>query len=236
MKLGSVSNSNLQNPHAHWALSRLRTMLRDPLFIRERYGMKPTPKAEQLAAAIAAALANLDAVILGQQQFDPAAANQLFTIAPNSYVELMLMPTIVARLGERAPGTKVRLTPFGTDLAETGVTSGQTSVVLGRIEEAPDNLVVQHLMDESLACVVRADHPRVGKRISKKEFEQLKHVNVLPPGRLRSGLFSEPRAPWLAPRGRRLGHSFPGRPRDRRHRLARRCPDCCVATSRATAA
>ncbi|MFW8635467.1 helix-turn-helix domain-containing protein [Cribrihabitans pelagius] len=31
------------------ALKRLRTLLRDPLFIRERYGMRPTPLAEQLA-------------------------------------------------------------------------------------------------------------------------------------------------------------------------------------------
>lgn len=171
------------------ALGRLRMVMRDPLFIRERYGMRPTPKAEELAPSIAAALESLDAVILGQQDFDPAAATQVFTLAPNSYVELVLMPAIVARVGERAPGIRLRLTPFGTDLAETGVTSGQTSMVLGRVHEPPGNLIVQHLMDEGFACVVRKDHPRIGKKISKKEFEQLKHVNVLPPGRLRVGLF-----------------------------------------------
>jgi DNA-binding transcriptional LysR family regulator len=185
----TAARLGITQPALSNALARLRAMLRDPLFIRERYGMRATPKAEELAPAIAAALASLDALILGQQAFDPAVATQLFTLAPNSYVELVLVPAIIARLGERAPGIKVRLTPFGSDLAETGVTSGQTSVVLGRIQDPPDNLVVQHLMDEGFACVVRADHPRVGKRISKKEFEQLKHVNVLPPGRLRAGLF-----------------------------------------------
>ena len=50
-------------------------------------------------------------------------------------------------------------------------------------------MIVQHLMDDGLACVVRADHPQVRKRISKKQYEQLKHVNMLPPGRLRVGLF-----------------------------------------------
>jgi len=171
------------------ALARLRAMLRDPLFVRERYGMLPTPKAEELAPRIAAALASLDAVVLGQQAFDPLAATHLVTLAPNSYVELVLAPAIVALLGARAPGIKLRLTPFGTDLAETGVTSGQTSMVLGRIADPPDNLVVQPLMEEGFACVVRADHPRIGKRMSKREFEQLRHVNVLPSGRLRVGLF-----------------------------------------------
>lgn len=171
------------------ALARLRDMLQDPLFIRERYGMQPTQKAEELAPTIASALASLDALILGQQGFDPAKAERLFTIAPNSYVEFVLVPAIVARLREQAPGIRLRLTPFGTDLAETGVISGATAMVIGRVVDPPDNLVVQHLMDDGLACVVRADHPRVNKRMSKQQYEQLKHVNVLPPGRLRVGLF-----------------------------------------------
>lgn len=171
------------------ALTRLRDMLVDPLFIRERYGMQPTQKAEELAPVIAAALASLDEAVLGQQAFDAAKAKQLITIAPNSYVEFVLVPAVVARLRERAPGIRLRLTPFGTDLSETGVMSGTTAMVLGRIIEPPDNLIVQHLMDEGLSCVVRADHPVVDKRLTKKQYEQMKHVNVVPPGRLRAGLF-----------------------------------------------
>jgi DNA-binding transcriptional LysR family regulator len=171
------------------ALTRLRTLLHDPLFIRERYGMQPTQKALELSPVIAAALASMDDVILGQQEFDPAQTKQLVTIAPNSYVEFVLMPTIVAQLRAKAPGLKLRLTPFGTDLAETGVISGSTTMVIGRITEPPDNLVVQHLMEDSLACVVRADHPTITDSISVAQYEHLKHVNMLPPGRLKAGLF-----------------------------------------------
>jgi DNA-binding transcriptional LysR family regulator len=171
------------------ALTRLRAMLMDPLFIRERYGMQPTQKAEELAPIIAAALASLDAAILGQREFDPAKSTQLVTLAPNSYVELVLVPAIVARLREQAPNMAVRLTPFGTDLAETGVISGSTAMVLGRVVEPPDNLVVQHVMDDGLACIVRRGHPTVDRKMTRKQYEQLRHVNVLPPGRLRVGLF-----------------------------------------------
>ncbi len=171
------------------ALSRLRAMLQDPLFVRERYGIQPTQIAESLAPVISEALAKLDDAVLGQQAFDPAKATRLFTIAPNGYVELVLVPAIVAKLQQVAPGIRLRLIPYGTDLAETGVTSGTTALVLGRIVEPPDNLVVEHLMDEGLACVVRADHPTIGDSISREDYEQLKHVNVVPPGRLRAGLF-----------------------------------------------
>jgi DNA-binding transcriptional LysR family regulator len=171
------------------ALARLRVTMRDQLFVRERYGIQPTQMAMELAPVIAEALAKIDSVVLGQQSFDPRKAELPVTIAPNSYVEFVLMPAIVARLREQAPGVKLRLTPFGNDLAETGVISGTTTMVLGRVVDPPDSLVVQHLMDEGLACVVRADHPDIGDRISQEQYERLKHVNVLPPGRMRVGLF-----------------------------------------------
>ncbi len=171
------------------ALNRLRDTMRDPLFVRERYGMKPTQIALELEPVVAAALTSIDEIVLGQHSFDPAQAERLFTIAPNGYVEFVLMPALVSQLRERAPGIKIRLTPFGNDLTETGAMSGGADIVLGRINDPPDNMVVQHLMDEGLACVVRTDHPDVRDAISREQYERLKHVNVLPPGRMRAGLF-----------------------------------------------
>jgi len=127
--------------------------------------------------------------VLGQQDFDPATAERVLTIAPNGYVEFVLVPAIVAKLQAVAPGIKLRLTPYGNDLAETGIISGTTALVLGRVVDPPDNLVVQHVMDESLACIVRADHPEIGDKLTREQFERLKHVNVVPPGRMRAGLF-----------------------------------------------
>ncbi|MGP1717512.1 MAG: LysR substrate-binding domain-containing protein [Methylophilus sp.] len=171
------------------SLNRLRDILHDPLFIRERYGMQPTPKAEELAPVIMEAIGQLDGVVFGQQAFDPMQSNMLVTIAPNSYVEYVLIPAVVARLQALAPGIKLRITPYGNDLAETGVISGTTSLVMGRFVDPPDNLVVQHLMDDSLACVVRTDHPDIGDSMTKSQYETMKHVNVMPPGKMRAGLF-----------------------------------------------
>ena len=171
------------------ALARLRVMLQDQLFVRERYGLQPTPIALELAPVIAEALARLDDAVLGQQDFDPAQAERVLTIAPNGYVEFVLVPAVVAKLQAVAPGIRLRLTPYGNELAETGVVSGTTALVLGRIVDPPDNLVVQHVMDDGLACIVRADHPQVGDAMTRERFERLKHVNVVPPGRMRAGLF-----------------------------------------------
>jgi DNA-binding transcriptional LysR family regulator len=185
----AAARLGMTQPALSNALARLRAMLQDQLFVRERYGIQPTEIALELAPVIAEALAKLDDAVLGQQDFDPAMAERSLTIAPNGYVEYVLVPAIAARLAAMAPGVTLRLVPYGNDLSETGVTSGTTALVLGRIVDPPDNLVVQHLMDESFACIVRADHPQVGDTISREQFERLKHVNVMPPGRLRAGLF-----------------------------------------------
>lgn len=185
----AAERMGMTQPALSNALSRLRLMLQDQLFVRERYGIQPTPIALELSPLIAEALAQLDDAVLGQQAFDPAQAERLFTIAPNGYVEFVLVPAIVARLEKVAPGIKLRLTPFGNDLVETGVVSGTTALVLGRIVDPPDNLVVQHLMDEGLACAVRTDHPGVGDVMTREQFETMKHVNIVPPARMRAGLF-----------------------------------------------
>lgn len=185
----AASRLGITQPALSNALNRLRETLRDPLFIRERYGVKPTQFAEEIAPVITETLNRLDEVILGRQHFDPATSTRQFNIASNSYVEIVLMPQVIARLRELAPGIKVSLTPFGTDVAETGVISGTTDMLLGRLVDPPDNLVVQHVMDDGLACVVRVEHPLVRDGISREQYEQLRHVNVLPPGRLRVGLF-----------------------------------------------
>ena len=36
--------------------------------------------------------------------------------------------------------------------------------------------------------MVRADHPEIGNSITRDQFERLRHVNVVPPGRMRAGL------------------------------------------------
>lgn len=185
----AAARLGITQPALSNALNRLRDTMRDPLFIRERYGIKPTQFAEEIGPVISETLTRLDELILGRQLFDPATSHRQFNIAPNSYVEIVLMPRLIARLRELAPGIKVSLEPFGMDLAETGVVSGTTDLALGRMVDPPDNLIIQHVMDDGLACVVRADHPDVGDSLSREQYEQLRHVNVLPPGRLRVGLF-----------------------------------------------
>jgi DNA-binding transcriptional LysR family regulator len=165
------------------ALRRLRVALGDSLFVRERYGIQATERAHELFPTISAALSEIDST-LAPRVFDPLADVRSFTLAVNPYAEYILVPRLVRRLHRLAPKLNLRIVPFGGELVQTGV----AAMALGRIIDPPESLVVQTLMEDDMACVVRADHPQIGAGLTRAIYEKMRHVAVLPVGRLPIGL------------------------------------------------
>ena len=85
------------------ALNRLRRRVGDPLFTRTSTGMQPTPRALELGAQVAQALAQLQAA-LEPPLFD-ASAPRRFTLSASGYLCTVLAPDILARLQATAPST-----------------------------------------------------------------------------------------------------------------------------------
>ena len=67
---------SLSQPAVSHALTRLRLALHDPLFTRTAGGVTPTPKAEQFARQVEAALKLLDVAIHETDSFDPARSQR----------------------------------------------------------------------------------------------------------------------------------------------------------------
>src|SRR4051794_40811436 len=63
------------------ALARLRSSLEEPLFLRVPHGIVPPPRAEALAAPLAAGLALLEQSLVAPPRFDPKTHARRFRIA-----------------------------------------------------------------------------------------------------------------------------------------------------------
>jgi DNA-binding transcriptional LysR family regulator len=85
------------------SLSRLRARLDDPLFVRHGRGVVPTPRAEQLAPGVQAALARLDEALRPGVGFDPARDLRRLIIAMADEIEPMALPQLVRALRSVAP-------------------------------------------------------------------------------------------------------------------------------------
>ena len=105
------------------ALTRLRYMLKDDLFVRSPRGMLPTPRAEQLALPVRAALDGLQHS-LEPTQFIPSEATRSFGMSVDNYSAIVLVGPLVARVTKLAPGVRCEFRPSGTlnilDLLDRG--------------------------------------------------------------------------------------------------------------------
>jgi LysR family transcriptional activator of mexEF-oprN operon len=99
----------LGQPAVSGALARLRQLFGDELLVRSAHGMEPTPRALALEAAIAPAMATLQDAIAVPPAFEPASAERLFVLGMPDWVELWLMPALIARLRVLAPGVRIAL-------------------------------------------------------------------------------------------------------------------------------
>ncbi len=190
---GNVSKAaervGVSQPAMSAILGRLRLLFNDPLFIRSKYGMRPTAKSTEMHPQIQQALSDIDRLILQQQDFDPAKEQRCFEIAANDYFEFIILPKLLPQLQLKAPNVSLQLSTLTPDITDSGIMVGQAELVFGRMSDPPDNLVVRTATTERLACIVSADHASVDKKITIKQFESLQHIIVKPSGKLRSGIF-----------------------------------------------
>jgi DNA-binding transcriptional LysR family regulator len=164
----------LSQPAMSHALNRLRALLDDPILVRTPRGMVPTPRAEELAPAIRAALDDIDRAAR-RLPFDPSTSTRSFDRRGRSWRAVILPPS--ARINARRPDDLlVRLPPRSS----ARVRRRRSRV---RRSTRGQTVVPATLFHESFVCLVRADHPTVGKTLSLDEFVALDHALVGPRGR-----------------------------------------------------
>ena len=159
------------------ALSDLRDVLGDPLFVRAGGAMVPTPRALLLVGPLRRALADLDRALTGPAGFDPATAERTFTLRlPDSFT-LSLLPPLLDRVRREAPGVGFDILP---PAGPAGLDDADLAVLVGQAE-APW-LRTRFVRTGRFACCVRADHPDVGDALDLDTYCRLPHALMSPLG------------------------------------------------------
>jgi DNA-binding transcriptional LysR family regulator len=180
----AASRLGVTQSAASHSLARLRELFGDLLLVRGPRGtMLPTPRAEELAPAIRKVLADLAGALRGAPAFDPATARHTFHLAASDYVELVLLPRLVERLGRTAPGIELWIHTL-VDYGDEALASGAMDLVIGppRGAARPGGSYEKLLFDESFTCIVRAGHPLAGARMTIARYCAAAHLLVAPRG------------------------------------------------------
>ena len=108
----------LSQPAISYSLGRLRTLFDDPLFIRTRAGMQPTPIALELSSIVARALDTVREALRYAEHFDPAVSSRTFRLSLSVAGELAYLPPICEALHQQAPRVKLRIEPLPVEEIE----------------------------------------------------------------------------------------------------------------------
>src|SRR3954453_1654714 len=117
------------------ALNRLRFALRDELFMRSALGLEPTARALQIGGRVRQGLLQLQ-IAVTDGGVAPASTDRQFVIACSDYASAAIVPGLMARLRDRAPGASLRVVPSHAGVAEA-LQTGRVDLGIGSFPPHP---------------------------------------------------------------------------------------------------
>ncbi|WP_028219915.1 LysR family transcriptional regulator [Paraburkholderia oxyphila] len=170
-------------PATSAALSRLRKIFNDPLFVRTIKGMQPTPYAEQLVEPISRACDLIAGALQVDCGFDPlSTTRKTFTVYMNEIAEVVCLPKILQRLQTVAPGIGIKVSRIPEKGAHEAMASGEVDLAFGVFSNLKAGFFQQRLYTDRFVCIARGDHPSIGAALSLQEYLDGVHVTVASTG------------------------------------------------------
>lgn len=169
---------NLSQSALSSALTRLRAVLGDELFVRTGRGLRPTPRASELAEPVAEVLMQVRDRILQGEPFDPASATRVFTLAHTDVGAYVLWPRIVRAVRQAAPGVQLRLQVLGMTQLAPALAEGQVDLAIGSFPDLPQSLFQKRLFDRRYVALVDRGHRLAATTLSLAQFAQTPQIVV----------------------------------------------------------
>ena len=148
----------LSQPATSQALTRLRLLLRDPLFERVAGGVRPTARSERLAHSVQAGLALLEAGLNEGERFDPATTEAELRLHLSDIGEGRFLPPLMTTFRETAPNLRIVARAWPHEAISEALDNGQLHFALGFLPTVGGTAHAEMLSDR-YQIFVRADHP-----------------------------------------------------------------------------
>jgi DNA-binding transcriptional LysR family regulator len=168
----------LTQPAVSHALTRLRAMFNDPLFIRSRTGMEPTPRAHEISDQVNKILEDIKKVVAGDNQFDPATTKREIKIGMLDYGMTFFAPEIAKILSSEAPGVTMNCQQIQIESAIENLDRGNLDLALAPFGTIPDRIHRKVLLHEDYFVAARQNHPKLKNGLTTEIYEDLSHVYV----------------------------------------------------------
>lgn len=172
----AANQLNLSQPAMSNGLRRLRNLFDDPLLVRTSDGMTPTERALELEPMVREILNTVDRAVQPTSPFDPLSASRVFRIMASDYAESTLLPAVLGRLRNEAPGISLDvMTP--SDVSFLDVERGKVDMVINRFDTMPQSFHQIRVWTDSFSCLLSIDNPLL-QDFTLENYLKAQHVWV----------------------------------------------------------
>jgi DNA-binding transcriptional LysR family regulator len=159
-------------------------LAKDELFERAGHGVRPTPRAQELAGPVRRALDIISGALKGNTEFDVATSNRAFNLVLGDSGELVLLPRLMQWLEAQKAGIRITtLSSEGID-ARKEMLFGNVDLYLWvmPLDADDDEFVSRQIGVEKNVCLLSREHPLLDDHLDVEQYAELRHVILKIPG------------------------------------------------------
>jgi len=161
MKEQSVSiaaeHLSMTQPSVSNALSRMRHVFKDPLFIKDGRGIKPTPFANTLWSEISESLNTISQAV-SPKTFEPAISSRTFRIALTDGLVSLLWLELRKVIENTAPNINIHAVPY-TMNGEHLLLNAEVDLIADYVPDLGKSIKRQHLFNNYFVALMSANNP-----------------------------------------------------------------------------
>jgi len=157
---------SMTQPSVSNALSRMRHVFKDPLFIKDGRGIKPTPFANSLWLEVSSSL-NIISDVVSPKTFIPHYAKRTFRIALTDGLVSLLWVELRKVIEQTAPHINIHAVPY-TMNGESLLMNAQVDLIADYVPELGRYIQRQHLCNNYFVALMSPEHPLVHKEFDIK--------------------------------------------------------------------
>ncbi|WP_274864472.1 LysR substrate-binding domain-containing protein [Serratia marcescens] len=169
---------HLGQPAVSGILARLREMFNDQLFVRTAQGMEPTPRAEALVQALAPLMVEMQQALFQQPVFSPSHDKHIFRLGMADWVEMWLMPSLLALIKQRAPRVALNVIRIAPSQTEEMLESDHIDLALTVAPHGPRWLQRESLINMSFRTLWHPDQLDLPDVLSLADYVAQEHLLI----------------------------------------------------------
>lgn len=178
----TAQRRNLSQPSVSVQLAKLRDFFDDPLLLPGPRGMRPTARADELREPLRQALATLELAVSAGEVFDPATAENTWSLGAADYGESTIVLPALQALRVAAPSARLAIFETSPARIVRKMEQGTLDLAFHTGEAVMSGLHSALLFAERYVLVSRKEHPQIRGAVTLAEFCALEHVIVSPDG------------------------------------------------------